>query len=78
MNKDELKQKLESIDLEDLRIIIEAGLEIMYDKLKEEGFGDNIIISESMDNGYNSIVITDIDGMQSGNINYNYQTFRLM
>ena len=78
MNKKELKEKLQYIDLEDLRIVLEVGPELLYDKLKEEGFGDIMAIAGAMDRGYNSIVVTDIDGMQQGNVNYNYQTFRIL
>lgn len=37
-----------------------------------------MVIAGIMNHGYSSIVVTDIDGMQQGNVNYNYQTFRIL
>ena len=78
IDDEELKKKFKDMNLTDLGTILGVGLEVLYDKLKEEGFGDTIGIAGFMQCGYNSIVATDVTDMSPGDVNYNYQTFRIL
>lgn len=68
----------ESMTLEEIRETIETGMEALVQRLKEQGFGDEINIGGIMHNGYNNVVLTDVYDMYKGDVNYNHQTFRLM
>lgn len=68
----------EEMSLEDIRETIAKGMEVLVNKLQEEGFGYEINISGIMHNGYNNVVLTDVYDMHTGDVNYNYQTYRLM
>lgn len=78
MDYDELKEKLEVLNLQDLSVVIGTGLELLFNKLKEEGFGDTIGITGFIQHSYANVVVTDIDGMNPGDVNHNYQTFRIL
>ena len=74
----EIKEKLNEMSLDDVQAIVCEGMKVIYNKLQEEGFGYDMMVAGRMQGSYNDIVITDITDMRIGELNYNFQTYKMM
>lgn len=74
----EIKEKLNEMSLDDVQAIVCEGMKVIYNKLQEEGFGYDMMVAGRMQGSYNDIVITDITDMRIGELNYNFQTYKIM
>lgn len=74
----EIKEKLNEMPLDDVQAIVCEGMKVIYNKLQEEGFGYDMMVAGRMQGNYNDIIITDITDMRIGELNYNFQTYKMM
>lgn len=74
--RSEYKDILERLSLEDLSFCIRSGLEVLYDRLRDEGFDCDIQLTGDMDNGYVRLFCLETNGISTTNTSYQ-KTFRV-
>lgn len=80
MEREEFMEKykdvIERLSLDDLSFCLRSGLEVLYDKLRKEGFDCDIQFAGNMDNGDVRLYCISTNGTCSGSPNFQ-QVFRV-
>lgn len=64
------RELLERLDIEDLSFCIRTGLEILYDRLRDDGFDCDIQLTGDMDNGSVRLFCVETNGIATANSNF--------
>ena len=75
-NSEKLKDELNNLNLNQLSSIARDVLSVIYNKLRDEGFGYSINITGTLDNDYPDIYLLDSTNLSNGSTDYR-DCFRL-